>query len=469
MSADLVREGGVSESPWVPPSNRPAMSDLRGIIVCMGKKASEGTRRTYKYRFYPSPAQATFLGRSFGATRFVWNKSLGIRTAAYAFDGTRLCGEDLINMLPAWKKDPDLAWLGEMSSVVLQQALRDQDRAFTNFFDSCTGKRNGPKMRYPRFKTRNSRKSLRYTKQGFTYKDGEIRLAKMLDEPLGIVWSRPLPAGVTPSSVTVSCDAAGRWFISILCEEIITPLVKTEKTVGVDAGLKTFALYSDGERAPHPKLLARKAARLTRYQRVASRRKPKPGKEASWTYVKAKIRVAKQHVKVADARRDFLQKITTDLVTRFDVVVIEDLHIAGMKRNRHLAKAISDSGWGEFRTLLEYKTQWYGKRLIVIDRWHPSSKLCSTPECGGKNNHLKLSDRTWVCNNCGTLHDRDLNAAKNILAAGLAVVQRELDKACGEDIRPKASPRVTARKSRQTSVKQETTPNAHAHARSSAA
>ncbi len=464
MSADLVREGGVSESPWVPPSHRPAMSDLRGIIVCMGKKVSDGRKRAFKYRFYPSPAQTTFLGRSFGATRFVWNKSLGIRTAAYAFDGTRLCGEDLINMLPAWRKDPDLAWLGEVSSVVLQQTLRDQDRAFNNFFGSCTGKRRGPKMRYPRFKTRNSRKSLRYTKQGFTYQNGEIRLAKMMDEPLNIVWSRPLPEGVTPSSVTVSQDAAGRWFISILCEEIMTPLAKTEKTVGVDVGLKTFAVYSDGEHIEHPKLLARKAARLARYQRSLARKQ-----KGSANRVKAKTRVAKQHVKVADARRDFLHTTTTDLVARFDVVVIEDLHVAGMKRNRHLAKSISDSGWGEFRTRLEYKTQWYGKHLIVIDRWHPSSKLCSTPDCGGKNNHLKLSDRTWVCNNCGTLHDRDFNAAKNIHAAGLAVLSRKVEKACGEDMRPKASPRVTARKSRQTSVKQETTPNAHAHARASAA
>ncbi len=439
------------------------------MIVGMGMKMSDGTRRAYKYRFYPSPAQASFLGRSFGAKRFVWNKSLGIRTAAYASDGTRLCGEDLINMLPAWRKNPDMAWLGEVSSVVLQQTLRDQDRVFKNFFGFCTGTRKGPRMRYPRFKTLNSRKSLRYTKQGFTYQNGEIRLAKMLDEPLGIAWSRPPPADVTPSSVSVSCDAAGRWFISILCEEIVTPLAKTEKMVGVDVGLKTFALYSDGEHVEHPKLLAAKAARLARYQRVASRRKPTPGQAASKNYVKAKTRVAKQHVKVADARRDFLHKITTDLVIRFDVVVLEDLHVAGMKRNRHLAKSISDSGWGEFRTLLEYKTQWYGKRIIVIDRWHPSSRLCSTPGCGGKNSKLKLSDRTWVCNNCGTLHDRDLNAAKNICAAGLAVLSREVEKACGEDVRPKASPRVTPSNGRQTSVKQETTPNAHAHARASAA
>ncbi len=152
MGADLVREGGVSESPWVPPPDRPAMSVLRGIIAGMGKKVSEGTRRAYKYRFYPSPAQAFFLGRSFGATRNARNKSLGIRTAAYAFDGTRLCGEDMINMLPAWRKDPDMAWLGEVSSVVLQQALRDQDRAFKNFFGSCTGTRQGPRVCFRGFK-----------------------------------------------------------------------------------------------------------------------------------------------------------------------------------------------------------------------------------------------------------------------------------------------------------------------------
>ncbi len=374
-----------------------------------------------------------------------------------------------MKFLPVWKKNPDTEWLSEISDVILQQTLRDQDRAFKNFFASCTGERRGPRVRYPRFKTRNSRKSLRYSRNGFTYENGEIRLAKMKDEPLDIRWSQELPDGVTPSSVTVSCDAAGRWFISILVEEIITPLATTKKTVGIDLGLKTFAVYSDGQHIEHPKLLAKKAKRLARYQRVASRRKPTPGQAASQNYVKAKIRVAKQHVKVADARRDFLHKITTDLVIRFDVVVIEDLHIAGMKRNRHLAKSISDSGWGEFRTLLEYKTHWYGKRIVVIDRWHPSSRLCSTPGCDWKNSKLKLSERSWTCLECGTLHDRDLNAAKNILAAGLAVIRRELDKACGEDVRPKKPPRVTPRKGRQTSVKQETTPNVHAHARTSAA
>ncbi len=397
------------------------------------------------------------------------NMALALRTQAYERDKTTLSSEDLMKLLPAWKKNAETAWLGEISNVVLQQTLRDQDRAFKNFFDSCTGKRKGPRMRYPRFKTRNSRKSLRFTKVGFTYTNGEIRLAKMMDEPLNIVWSRPLPEGVTPSSVTVSCDAAGRWFVSILCEEIIVPLPKTGGMVGIDLGLKTFAVLSDGECVEHPKLLAKKAKRLARYQRVASRRKPKPGQAASKNYVKAKKRVAKQHVKVADARRDFHHKTSTDLVRRYDIIVMEGLATSNMLKNHHLAKAISDSGWATFKTYVEYKTVWYGKRIVVIDRWHPSSRLCSTPGCDWKNSKLKLSDRSWTCLECDTLHDRDLNAAKNILAAGLAVLSREVEKACGEDIRPKQSPRVTARKGRLTSVKQETTPNAHAHARASAA
>ncbi len=170
----------------------------------MGKKVSDGRKRAFKYRFYPSARLGSHLGRSFGAKRFVWNRALALRTQAYEHNKTSLSSEDLMKFLPLWKKDPDTVWLGEVSSVVLQQTLRDQDRAFNNFSDSCTGKRNGPKMRYPRFKTRNSRKSLRYTKVGFTYTNGDIRLAKMLDEPLNIVWSRPLPEGMEPSSPSVS-------------------------------------------------------------------------------------------------------------------------------------------------------------------------------------------------------------------------------------------------------------------------
>ncbi len=460
-------------APLVPGFSRPTVQGMSvgyGIIVRMGRKVSDGVKRAYKFRFYPADGQVSSLNRFFGAKRFVWNKALAARTEAYERDGTRLTGNDLMLELTKWKKEPETAWLNDISSVVLQQGLNDLEAAFTNFFASCTGERNGPRMRYPRFKTRNSRKSVRFPKTGFTYVDGEIRLGRMREEPLDIRWSQELPEGVAPSSVTVSQDAAGRWFVSILCEEIIAPLPKTSAMVGIDLGLKTFAVLSDGECVEHPKLLAKKAKRLARYQRVASRRKgAKKGETKSANYVKAKIRVAKQHTLVADARRDFHHKTSTDLVRRYDVIVMEGLATSNMLKNRRLAKAISDSGWATFKTHIEYKTVWYGKRIVVIDRWHPSSRLCSTPGCDWKNSKLKLSERSWTCLECGTLHDRDLNAAKNILAAGLAVIQRELDKACGEDVRPKQSPRVTARKGRLTSVKQETTPNVHAHARTSAA
>jgi putative transposase len=257
----------------------------------------------------------------------------------------------------------------------------------------------------------------------------------------------------TFTSATVSQDASGRFFVSLLSDVSINPVPLTGAIVGVDLGVKTFAVLSDGGSVSHPKLLAKKEARLKRYQRRLSR-----CEKGSNNRKKARIKVAKQHARVADARRDFLHKTTTELVNNYDVIAIENLGVANMVKNHKLAKSISDSGWGSFRTMLEYKAKWYGKQVVVIDRFYPSSKLCNN--CQWKNNELTLSQREWVCKNCGTLLDRDVNAAKNILDAGLALVQQELDKACGEDVRPKKSPRVTTRKSRRTSLKQEPTENA---------
>jgi putative transposase len=211
-------------------------------------------------------------------------------------------------------------------------------------------------------------------------------------------------------------------------------------------------VLSDGTEVGHPKLLAQKEVRLARHQRRMSRRQgARKGETKSKRFEKAKRQVAKQHAKVADARRDFLHKVSTDIVRRYDTIMIEDLAVANMVRNRRLAKSISDSGWAQFRTMLGYKAEWYGKRLVVIDRFSPTSKTCSTPGCDEQNTKLALSDRTWVCTGCGTLHDRDLNAAKNILAAGLAVAAR------GEDVRPQRRPSASARKGRLSSVKREPT------------
>jgi putative transposase len=406
-------------------------------------------QRAFKYRVYPTDTQVALLSRQFGSVRQVWNLGLSVREDTFKETGLRATTNDLMKMLPLWKEE--FPWLTKASDVVLQQTLRDQDQAFTNFFDGLSGKR--PRMGFPRFKARaTARKSVRYTKNGFRYRNGHIYLAKT-QKPLPIEWSRPLPSDAQPSSVTVSLDASGRWHISILCDMNINHGPSTGAMVGIDLGIKTFAVLSDGEDITHPKLLAKKEARLKRYQRRLSR-----CEKGSNNRNKARIKVAKQHAKVADARRDFLHKTTTELVRTYDVIAIENLSVANMVKNHKLAKSISDSSWGVFRTMLEYKAKWYGKQVVVIDRFHPSSKLCNN--CQWKNNELTLSQREWVCKNCGTLLDRDVNAAKNILDAGLVLVQQELNKACGEDVRPKKSPRVTTRKSRQPSLKQEPTENA---------
>ena len=411
-----------------------------------------------RVRLYPTPELEQYLNRLFAGTRKVWNVSLGLRSAAWKDHGQSMTGVDVSRLLPEWKTSEELGWLADLPAVPLQQVLRNQDQAFKNFFDSHSGKRKGPLVRYPRFKTRNHRQSARFTKGAFRVLDnGRLVLAKA-PEALVARWSTPIPAHNTVTSVTVSKDPAGRFFASLQIETAFAPLPVTGQSVGVDLGVKTLAVTSDGQEFGNPKHLRRREWRLARYQRVMARRKPKPGQVASRNYRKAQRRVAGQHVKVADARRDYLHKTTTELIRRYDVIVLEDLNVSGMVKNHCLAKAISDASFGEFRRQIEYKAAWYGRRVVIINRFHPSSRLCS--DCGWKNSQLKLSDREWVCLDCGTLHDRDLNAAKNILAAGQAVIRRELDEACGEVVRPKTSVRLKPRKGRQTSVKQEPTEKA---------
>jgi putative transposase len=371
--------------------------------------------KAFKYRFYPNARQEQELRRTFGCVRLVYNRALQTRTTAWYQEQRRINYVQSSALLTDWKQDPDLAFLSEVSSVPLQQGLRHLQTAFTNFF--------AKRARYPRFKSRLGRQSAEYTRSAFRWRDGELTLAKMA-EPLNIVWSRDLPAGVEPTTVTVSCDCAGRWHVSMLCDTETKLLPVTGNVIGVDLGLKSFAVTSDGEVIDHPKLLVNKAARLARYQRRMARKQ-----KGSINRAKARVKVARVHAEITDARQDFLHKTSTRLVATNDVIVVEDLAVANMVRNHSLARSISDSGWAEFRRQLEYKCEWYGRRLVVIDRWYPSSKTCST--CGHLLAHLSLGTRHWTCPGCGTRHDRDLNAAKNILAAGLAVT------ACGADVRPR--------------------------------
>ncbi|MGW4964136.1 RNA-guided endonuclease InsQ/TnpB family protein [Nonomuraea sp. NPDC004186] len=365
---------------------------------------TQAVKRPYKYRFYPTIEQADELARTFGCVRLVYNKALEERTRVYALHGRRVSYVESSAALTAWKKTPELAFLAEVSSVPLQQALRHLQAAFANFFTK--------RAKYPTFKSRKkSRASAEYTRSAFRWRDGRLWLAKM-DAPLNIRWSRSLPPGAEPSTVTVSRDAAGRWFVSILMEEKISPLPPVKASVGVDVGITALVTLSSGEKIVNPRHERVDRRKLAKAQRELARKA-----KGSNNRAKAQLKVARVYARIADRRRDFLHQLSTRLVRDNQVIAVEDLTIRNMVKNRRLARVISDASWRELRSMLEYKAAWYGRTLVAVDRWFPSSKLCSA--CGALAERLPLTIREWTCA-CGVVHDRDINAAKNVLAAGLA-------------------------------------------------
>ncbi|OUC91650.1 transposase [Streptosporangium minutum] len=373
---------------------------------------AQRVKRAFTYRFYPTLEQAEQLARTFGCARLVYNKALEERSRAYTREGRRVSYGESSVALTVWKRTEELGFLGEVSSVPLQQALRHLQAAFTNFF--------AKRAKYPRFKSRKrSRLSAEYTRSAFTWRDGQLTLAKM-DTPLDIVWSRPLPEGAQPSTVTVSKDPAGRWSVSILCQDTIRPLDPADGVVGLDAGITSLLTLSRpipgvtdaAGKVANPRHERADRARLARAQRALARKE-----KGSSNRAKAKVKVARVHARIADRRRDHLHKLTTSIVRENQVIAIEDLTVRNLVRNHSLARAVSDASWRQVRTMLEYKARWYGRELVVVDRWFPSSKLCSA--CGTIAAAMPLEVREWVCA-CGAAHDRDVNAAKNILAAGLA-------------------------------------------------
>lgn len=372
-------------------------------------------KRAFKYRFYPTDAQAAELSRTFGCVRKVYNMALAARTEAWARQ-ERVNYNQTSALLTAWKKTEELAYLNEVSSVPLQQTLRHLQVAFTNFF--------GRRAKYPRFKSRkNSRKSAEYTTSAFRFREGKLTLAKM-SQPLDIVWSRTLPVGAKPSTVTVSQDAAGRWFVSLLVEDpAVRPLAGNGNAVGIDVGLSHLLTLSTGEKVVNPRHERRDRRKLAKAQRELSRKA-----KGSNNRAKARRKAARVHARIADRRRDHLHKLTTRLVRENQTLVIEDLTVRNMVKNRKLARAISDAAWAQFRSMLAYKAAWYGREVIAVDRFFPSSKLCS--HCGAIQAKMPLNVRTWTCGRCGTVHDRDVNSANNLLAAGLAV------SVCGAGVRP---------------------------------
>jgi putative transposase len=375
-------------------------------------------KRAFQYRFYPTEAQAAELSRTFGCVRKVYNLALQARSEAWSLRGERVGYEATSALLTAWKRTEELAFLAEVSAVPLQQALRHLQTAFGNFW--------AKRARFPRFKSRKkSRASAEYTRSAFRWRDGALTLAKMA-EPLDIRWSRPLPEGAVPSTVTVSRDAAGRWFVSLLCEDpSLTPLPAVDAVVGIDVGLEHLLVLSTGEKIGNPRHERRERECLARAQRALCRKQ-----KGSSNRAKARVKVARIHARITDRRTDRLHKITTRLVRENQTLVIEDLAVSNMVGNHRLARAISDAGWRQFRQQLEYKATWHGREMIIVDRWFPSSKLCSA--CGAVSAAMPLHLRVWTCG-CGATHDRDVNAARNILAAGLAV------SVCGAGVRPQRS------------------------------
>jgi putative transposase len=397
-------------------------------------------RTAYRCRAYPDADQQAMLNRTFGCVRVAWNRTLAARQARYAAERRSMSYAQTDRALTVMKRDPELAWLGEVSCVPLQQALRHQHAAFQAFF--------ARRARYPRFKSRHGRQSATFTRSAFRMKDTGLHLAKM-SAPLKVTWTWPGIdlAGLNPTSVTVARDPAGRWFATFHAEiPGPEPLPATGAAVGIDLGLTDFAVRSDGDRIPHPRHMDRYEQRLKRWQRRLAR-----CQKGSANRAKAARKVARAHARVTDARRDFLHQKSTGLIRRFDVIAVEDLAVKNMARNRSLARAISRTGWAEFRRQLEYKAERYGRTIAVAGRWFPSSKTCSA--CGFVLAELSLGTRQWTCPGCGTRHDRDINAARNILAAGLAAAAvKNGGDACGADVRHEGQPPV------QTAVNQEPRP-----------
>ena len=358
----------------------------------------------YNYRFYPTDQQKHDLSRLFGCVRVVFNDALAlcksVKKKPSGGDLQKLC-------ITQAKRTEQREWLSLVSNVALQQSIADLETAYKNFFESCSGKRKGKKVRYPKFKKKSSAQSARFTRNGFSL-DGEgLYIAKIgLINP---IWSRELPS--SPSSVTVIKDAANRYFVSFVVEIVAPQIPAKNQSVGIDLGIKTFAALSNGEmvQAPNLKRLDRRVRRL---QKQLAR-----CKDGSNRRQIVKLKIAKAHCEIRELRKDFQHKLSTRLTSQYQVIVLEDLNVSGMMKNRKLARAIGMQAWYQFRAMLTAKCTKLGRKLHVISRWEPTSQICSS--CGFKWGKLDLSIRTVKCLNCGETHDRDLNAAINIQQVGM--------------------------------------------------
>lgn len=376
----------------------------------------------YQYRIYPTAQQQIDLAKVFGCCRVVWNDALALCKQSEKLpsitDLQKIC-------ITEAKKTEERVWLSEVSNIPLQQSIADLGVGYKNFFESLNGKRKGVKVKPPKFKKKNNRQTARFRKGGFSIKKGKVYLAKI--GSIKTVWSRPLPA--EPSSVTAIKDRAGRYFLSFVVEVEPVILPAINPSVGIDLGLKTFAYLSSGEaiNSPNYSAIERK---IRKAQRQLSRRK-----KGSVRREVMRLHVAKLKAKQADKRKDFLHKLSTKVVSENQTIALEDLNVSGMLKNRCLSKAISQTGWRDFRTMCEAKSHKFGREFVVISRWEPTSQTCSS--CGYRWGKLDLSVREIVCINCNSYHDRDGNAAKRIEQVGMGHIHdsKRIGRECKTEMR----------------------------------
>ncbi len=372
-------------------------------------------KRTYRYRLYPGEAQKAELARTFGCSRWVYNWALETKTKAYYQDEESLSFTDLSSRLTSKKKEEETEWLSEVSAVTLQQSLRNLNQAFTNFFEG--------RAEYPSFKSKKGDQTARYVGTAFDIREEngkqKLRLSKM-PGLINIQWSRELPS--EPSSCTVTKNAAGQYHVCFVCTEEVRQLPRVNgedgdlEFVGVDLGIESLVTLSTGEKAGNPRWFENEQERLRREQQKLSRKE-----KGSNNWERQRKRVAKVHQRIQDRRTDFIEKLTTRLVEKFDVIVVEDLSVKNMQQNGKLARHITQAGWSQIVRRLRDKCKWYGRTLVIADKWFPSSQRCS--ECGHVDGKKSLDVRDWTCDECGTCHDRDINAAKNLSRVGQTRIQ----------------------------------------------